>query len=104
MISAPAPTMKIVPAINAIYVGDNPVTTVSITGASSISSSFGFLLSGVESISGESLGLSSSLISATFVFKFKLSSPFIHVNTTSIVADSPGCNNVSFNWSFWYII
>ena len=60
----------------------------------SISSSPGTWLSGVESLSGTSCSLSSSDISAVFVFNAKLFSPFIHVNITSTVALSPGCNNV----------
>ena len=47
----PANTSKmLVP--NIIYVASIPVDTDNITGASSISSSPGFLLSGVESLSG----------------------------------------------------
>ena len=76
------------------YVLGAPVDTSNITFAISISSSPGISLSGTESLSGTSYGLSSSDISAVFVFSFKLSSLFIHVNITSIVALSPGCNNV----------
>ena len=69
-----------------------------ITGASSISSSPSFLLSGVESLSGTSYGLSSSDISALFVNTVPNPlSLLIHVNNTSTSAYSPGFNNVFSN-------
>ena len=83
--------------VKARYVGAVPVEISNITGASSISSSPGTLLFGVESISGELLSFLSALISATFVFSPKLLSPLIHFNVTCTEAVSPGCNSVFAN-------
>ena len=98
---APLAKSIIDPPIVATYSIGNPapVFTLNITGASSISSSPGFLLFGVESISGVLLSFLSLLISATFTFNPKLSFELIHVSNTSTSADSPGFNNVSFSWS-----
>ena len=85
------------PAIKAIIFSVIPVFIESNTSASSISSSPSTLLSGVESLSGIPLSLSSFDISAIFVFTPKLSSSLIHLNVTFTFALSPGFNNVSDN-------
>ena len=48
-------------------------------------------------MSGVPLSFLSILISATFVFKPKFSSPFFHFNVIATEADSPGFNNFSDN-------
>ena len=95
----PANTINItVPYIVYIATCPNiPVVIDSNTDASSISSSPGTLLSGVESLSGIPQSLWSSEISAVFVFNPKLLLPFIHLNITVTSALSPGCNNVFSN-------
>ena len=93
----PVPNIAITIPVNDIYCATTcaPVFITNNTGASSISSSSGTLLSGVESISGVLLGLSSLLISARLTFLPKFFSPFIHVSIISTSALSPGCNSTS---------
>ena len=92
----PTPNITSVVNIKPRYNTALPVFIANTTGASSISSSFGALLFGVESTSGESLSFLSFDISAVFIFSPMLSLLFIHVSTNGISAYSPGFNSVSF--------